>query len=173
MRFLFTLFWLLRKSSRRKSINKKKPTTKIKTWKTELPIFNKKMNIYMKTLKFTKSPQVMIKIFSGIKDEFSKIIAYKPIYYMFEFDGENINCIEDLNKINIIQNRYIKDSLIQQINIELGKSEEVNQKFLKEGLIRKALNIALKSVEYLPQDVEMNLKIMELEDKLIHCFEKG
>ncbi len=123
----------------------------------------------MKTLKFTKSPQTIIKNFASIKEEMGKIFAYNKDINL-EFDGEKINMIEDLRKIDMIQDRYIKEFLTKQIAIELEKEQEVIQPFLKESLLKKALTQALKAVEYLPEDVEMRLKITELEDKLMNCY---
>lgn len=150
-----------------------KPQKGIKDFNSELPIFKKNMAKYVKILRFTKSPQTMIKTFSSIKEEFGKILAYKYSNIDLAFDGQTINSIEDLYKIDIIQDKYIKEFLNTQINIELEKEKEVNQSFLKESLIKKALNQALKSIEYIPNDAEMRVKILELEDKLMNCYKGG
>ncbi len=166
MRFFYTLLFMLLRRSGRRSIKCK---NKVKNLKSEIPTSIKKINNYTKTLKFTKSPQTMIKNFSNIKEEIGKIIEYNKDICL-EFDGEKINNMEDIQKIDIIQNSYIKDFLNNQIAIELEKEQEVTQPFLKESLIKKALNQALKAVEYLPEDAEMRLKITELEDKLMDCY---
>ncbi|HJX51051.1 MAG TPA: hypothetical protein VJ438_06330, partial [Candidatus Nanoarchaeia archaeon] len=74
-------------------------------------------------------------------------------------------------KIDMVQNKYIKDFLNNKINLELAKEKEVSSIFLKESLIKKALNISLKVLEYIPEDVEMRLRILELEEKLLKCYE--
>lgn len=160
------LFYTLRHGNKyRKSQNK------VKNLKSELPTSIKIICGYIKTLKFTKSLQTMIKNFSNIKDEIGKIFEYNKDI-MVEFDGESINSIQDLKKIDMIRDKYIKDFLNNQINIELEKEKEVNSIFLKESLIKKALTQALKSIEYIPKDVEMRLRILELEDKLLECYKE-
>ncbi len=168
MRIFYTLLFMLLRGSGRRSIKCKK--NKVKNLKSELPTSIKKISNYMKTLKFTKSPQTIIKNFANIKEEIGKIFAYNKDINL-EFDGEIINSVEDIQKLDIIQNRYIKDFINNQINIELEKEKEVNQVFLKESLIKKALSQALKVIEYIPEDVEMRLRITELEEKLLKCYE--
>ena len=164
MRIFYTLLFMLLRRSGRRSIKCK---NKVKNLKSELPTSIKKINNYKKTLKFTKSPQTIIKNFANIKEEISKILAYNKDIQL-ELDGEIINSMEDIQKI---QNRYIKEFINNQINIELEKEQEVTSLFLKESLIKKALNQALKSIEYIPKDVEMRLRITELEEKLLKCYE--
>lgn len=148
------------------------PVKKIKSFETELSIFKKNIAKYTKTLKFTKSPQTMIKTFSTIKEEFGKILAYNHNNIDLEFGGHGINSMEDIQKIDIIQEKYIKEFLNNQIDIELEKEKEVTSIFLKESLIKKALTQALKSIEYIPNNVEMRLRILELEEKLINCYKE-
>lgn len=163
------LFWLLRWFLRSKKTSKLK--NKVKDFATELPIFKLKIEKYSKILKYTKSPQQMVKVFANIKEEFTNILLYKHSFPI-EFIGETINSPEDIKKIGKIQDTYIKDFLNSQIKIELAKEKEVTQPFLKEGLIKKALNQALKAIEYIPEDGEMRLRIIELEEKLMKVYEE-
>ena len=146
----------------------KKP--KIKNWVTELPIFEKNIKKMSKIIKYTKSIDTMIKNFDNIGQEFKYIQQYKPHDIDLELNGQVINNIDD---IEIIKDQYIKDFINNRIAIELQKKEEVSSLFLKESLIKRALTIALKSVEYIPQDVEMRLRIIELEQELLNCYNKG
>ncbi len=171
MKFFWLIRLLLRSSGKKKKTLKYK--NKIKNWGTELPIFKLKIDKYKKILKYTKSPQQMIKVFDNIKEEFNKILKYKSFCSTLEFCEETINCLEDLKKIDKVRDLYIKDFLNSQIEIELAKEKEVTQPFLKEGLIKKALIQALKAVEYLPGDAEMVCKITELEDKLMQCYKEN
>ena len=84
-----------------------------------------------------------------------------------EFNGQVIN---DIQIIDTIRDQYIKDFLNGRIDIELKKMDEVDSLFLKENLIKKAIGHALKAVEYIPNDVEIRLRINELENKLLGCF---
>ena len=162
------LFWGLRglKIEKRAKESPKKVIAK----KEELSIFEKKMAKYMKTLKFTNSIPQIVKIFSNIKEEIGKILESNKSIDLI-FDGEIINSMEDTQKIDLVQNKYIKDFLNNKINLELAKEKEVSSIFLKESLIKKALNISLKVLEYIPEDVEMRLRILELEEKLLKCYE--
>ena len=143
---------------------------KIKSWVTELPIFEKNIKRMSKIIKYTKSIDTMIKNFDNIGQEFKYIQQYKPHDIDLELNGQIINNIDD---IDIIKDQYIKDFINNRIAIELQKKEEVSSLFLKESLIKRALTIALKSVEYIPQDVEMRLRIIELEQELLNCYNKG
>ena len=168
MSLFYTIFWGLRDLKTEKRI--KNIPKKVITKKDELSIFEKKMTKYMKTLKFTNSIPQMVKIFSNIKEEIGKILESNKSIDLI-FDGEIINSMEDTQKIDMVQNKYIKDFLNNKINLELAKEKEVSSIFLKESLIKKALNISLKVLEYIPEDVEMRLRILELEEKLLKCYE--
>ena len=168
MSLFYTIFWGLRDLKTDKRI--KNIPKKVITKKDELSIFEKKMTKYMKTLKFTNSIPQMVKIFSNIKEEIGKILESNKSIDLI-FDGEIINSMEDIQKIDMVQNKYIKDFLNNKINLELAKEKEVSSIFLKESLIKKALNISLKVLEYIPEDVEMRLRILELEEKLLKCYE--
>jgi len=168
MSLFYTIFWGLRDLKTEKRI--KNIPKKVITKKDELSIFEKKMTKYMKTLKFTNSIPQMVKIFSNIKEEIGKILESNKSIDLI-FDGEIINSMEDIQKIDMVQNKYIKDFLNNKINLELAKEKEVSSIFLKESLIKKALNISLKVLEYIPEDVEMRLRILELEEKLLKCYE--
>ena len=149
--------------------NRKKSCKKlrIKNWATELPIFEKNVKKLSKTIKYTKSIDTMIKNFDNIGQEFEYIQQYKPHDIDLELNGQVINNIGD---IEIIKEQYIKDFINNRINIELQKKNEITQIFLQESLIKRALTIALKSIEYLPKDVEMRLRITELEQELMNCY---
>ena len=49
---------------------------------------------------------------------------------------------------------------------ESKKSDSVNDLRIKTQYIKKALNMSLNAIEYLPDDVEMRYKIIELEKHL-------
>ena len=170
MRFLYTIFRILTNIKKTKGKGIKESQKKVGNWDTELPIFTKKMEKYKRTLKFTKSPQTMIKIFDSIKEAFGTILEYKPCNMNIKFDSCLIDSVNELDKIDKIRDIYLKEFLNKQINIELEKEKEVNQIFLKESLIKKALTQALKAIEYIPEDVEMRLRIIEIEDKLMDLY---
>ena len=147
--------------------NRKKHTEKkVKNFTTELPIFENKVKKLTRTIKYTQSPQTIIKNFDTIREEFIIIMSYDPPYDL-EFNGQVIN---DIQIIDTIRDQYIKDFLNGRIDIELEKMGEVDSLFLKEGLIKKAIGHALKAVEYIPNDVEIRLRINELENKLLGCY---
>lgn len=141
----------------------------VNVWKSKLPIFEKNIKKYSKIIKYTKSIDSMIKNFDNIRQEFINIIPHKPNDIDLELNGQMINNADD---INIIKEQYIKEFINNRIALELEKEKEVTSFFLKRSLIQKALTIALKSIEYLPQDVEMRLKINELEQELINYYNK-
>lgn len=149
---------------------KKRHQNKIKNWDTELPIFEKNIKKYFKAIKYTKSIDTIVKNFDNFRLEFINIIPYKPFEIDLELNGQIIN---DVDAIDIIKEQFIKDFINNRISIELEKKEEVISPFLKESLIKKALTIALKSIEYLPKDVEMRLRISELEQELTNCYNGG
>lgn len=144
--------------------------SKIKNWDTELPIFEKNVKKMSKIIKYTKSIDAMIKNFDNIKQEFIYINKYKPYGIDLELNNIVINNVDD---IDIIKEQFIKDFINNRISIELEKKEEVTSPFLKESLIKKALTIALRSIEYIPKDVEMRLRISELEQELMNCYNGG
>ena len=134
---------------------------RVKNFVTELPIFEKNVKRLMKNIKYTQSPQTIVKNFDTIRQEFENIMNYNPPYDI-EINGQIINDIQIIDTI--------KDFLNNRIDIELKKMDEVDSLFLKENLIKKAIGHALKAVEYIPNDVEIRLRINELENKLLGCF---
>ena len=143
----------------------KKP--KIKNWVTELPIFEKKIKQCTKTIKYTRSIDIIIKNFDNIIYEFEHIRQYKPCDINIILNNQILTTSQDIEGI---KEQYVKDFINNRIAIELQKKEEVSSLFLKESLIKRALTIALKSIEYLPKDVEMRLRIGELEAILLDCY---
>ena len=155
-----------------RAFSKKKKRPKVKNWDTEKLVFEKRINKAKKIIKYSKSPDTLIKKFDEIKEEFKRIMTYKPFYICLKFGGINMNSIKDIEKIEEIKKEYIKTLLENMINIELAKKDEVTQPFLKEGLVKKALNHALKAIEFLPDDEEMRCRISQLEEMLLNCFAK-
>lgn len=166
---LYTFIRLLKNIKIKRKITK----TKTKNWETELPIFIKKISKLMEIIKYTNSVNIINKNFINIKKEFTNILSYRPDNIDMEFNGIIINFLEDIIKMDQIKDDYIKNFLLFKIDLELQKEKIVTQKFLKESLIKKALNFSLKAIEYIPQDVEMRLKIIELEDLLMQNYKEG
>ena len=146
----------------------KKP--KIKNWVTELPIFEKNIKRMSKTIKYTKSMDTMIKNFDNIRYEFEHIRQYKPYDIDIILNNQILTTSQD---IEIIKEQFIKDFINNRIDIELRKKDCVESIFLKESFLKKALMHALKMIEFNPNDVEMRLRITELEQELTKCYTKG
>lgn len=138
-----------------------------KTWETEAPIFENRIKKYSRTIKYTKSIDVIVKNFDNIMQEFEYIMKFKPTGINIEFNNQVIN---DIQVIDTIRDKYIKDFINDRIEIELKKKDEVSQELLKESFLKRALNHALKAIEYLPNDVEARLRIVELEQELINYY---
>jgi len=148
--------------------DRKRTVKKIKNCESQLPIFEAKVKKLLWTIKYTQSPQTMIKSFDTIKQEFIKIMNYSPLYDI-ELNGQVIN---NVDSIDAIRDQYIKDFINSKIDEELKKGEIVTSPFLKESLIKKALNRALTAFTYFPEDAEIVCKIAELEDMLLDCYNK-
>ena len=142
----------------------------VKSWNSELPIFEKKIAKLSRTIKYTKSIDTMVKNFDNIGQEFKYIQQYKPQDVNIELNGQVINSIDN---IEIIKEQYIKDFINNRIAIELQKKDCVESIFLKESFLKKALMHALKMIEFIPNDVEILCKINELEQELMNCYNKG
>ena len=148
--------------------DRKRTVKKIKNCESQLPIFEAKVKKLLWTIKYTQSPQTMIKSFDTIKQEFIKIMNYSPLYDI-ELNGQVIN---NVDSIDAIRDQYIKDFINSKIDEELKNGEIVTSPFLKESLIKKALNRALTAFTYFPEDAEIVCKIAELEDMLLDCYNK-
>ena len=148
--------------------DRKRTVKKIKNCESQLPIFEAKVKKLLWTIKYTQSPQTMIKSFDTIKQEFIKIMNYSPLYDI-ELNGQVIN---NVDSIDAIRDQYVKDFINSKIDEELKKEEIVTSPFLKESLIKKALNRALTAFTYFPEDAEIVCKITELEDRLLNCYNK-
>ena len=148
--------------------DRKRTVKKIKNCESQLPIFEAKVKKLLWTIKYTQSPQTMIKSFDTIKQEFIKIMNYSPLYDI-ELNGQVIN---NVDSIDAIRDQYVKDFINDRINMELEKEKIVTSIFLKENLIKRALNRALTAFTYFPKDAEIVCKIAELEDMLLNCYNK-
>src|SRR3990167_4892060 len=148
--------------------DRKRTIKKIKNCESQLPIFEAKVKKLLWTIKYTQSPQTMIKSFDTIKQEFIKIMNYSPLYDI-ELNGQVIN---NVDSIDAIRDQYIKDFINSKINMELEKEKIVTSIFLKENLIKRALNRALTAFTYFPKDAEFICRISELEDRLLNCYNK-
>ena len=146
---------------------KNRKQKKSKSWDTKYPIFEKRVNKLRQTIKYTKSISTLMKSFENIKHEFEYIMESKPSGLDIEFSNIIIN---DINQIDSIRDVYIKDFINDRIDLELMKEKEVTQPFLKAGLVKKALLVAVNSIEYFPKDVELKLRIGELENLLLDCY---
>ena len=149
--------------------NRKRTVKIIKNCKSELPIFEKNVNRMLKTIKYTKSIDTMIKMFDNIKQEFQNVMSYLPPDIELELNGQ---VIKDINMIDTIRDTYIKDFINERIDMELEKEKIVTSVFLKENLIKRALNRALTAFTYFPEDAEFVCRISELEEMLLNCYNK-
>ena len=149
--------------------DRKRVAKKIKNHKSELPIFEKNVKRMFKTIKYTKSIDTMIKMFDNIKQEFQNVMRYLPPDIELELNGQ---VIKDINSIDTIKDTYIKDFINDRIDMELEKEKIVTSVFLKENLIKRALNRALTAFTYFPNDVEFICKVAELEEMLLNCYSK-
>ena len=147
--------------------NRKRTVNEVKNCKSQLPIFEAKVKKLLWTIKYTQSPQTMIKNFDNIKQEFQNVMSYLPPDIELELDGQ---VIKDINMIDTIRDTYIKDFINERIDMELEKEKIVTSIFLKENLIKKALNRALTAFTYFPNDAEFICRISELEDMLLNCY---
>src|SRR3972149_3845781 len=149
--------------------DRKRTVKSIKNCKSQLPIFEKNVKRMLKTIKYTKSIDTMIKNFDNIKQEFQNVMRYLPPDIELELDGQ---VIKDINMIDTIRDTYIKNFINERIGIELEKEKIVTSVFLKENLIKRALNRALTAFTYYPNDAEFICRISELEEMLLNCYNK-
>src|SRR3972149_2194687 len=140
--------------------DRKRTVKSIKNCKSQLPIFEKNVKRMLKTIKYTKSIDTMIKMFDNIKQEFQNMMKYLPPDIELELNGQ---VIKDINMIDTIRDTYIKDFIKEKI---------VTSVFLKENLIKRALNRALTAFTYFPEDAEFVCRISELEEMLLNCYNK-
>lgn len=166
--FIYSLFF------RRKRYRRLFKREKKKCWKSEFPLFEKKVKYLTKNIKYSKNIDILIKNFDTIKEEFDYIMQYKPFWKDIEFNNYRVR---DTNLVYLIRDKYIKDTIDEQIEIELKKREFVDNRFLKEGFTKKATFWALKGALYFPEDsalgVEYQLKINELEQGLMGSYKGG
>lgn len=137
----------------------------------EINKLKNKLNSCAKTIKYTKSMSTMVKNFDTIKTSLKSLIKITSEFY-FEIAGKIINNINDIYLIDIIKQEWIKDFIERRIELELEIIGYLTQPFLKEKQVRKALNIAIKAIEFLPDDLDLQERISDLENKLIECYEE-
>lgn len=145
--------WLLRKQ--------KKQLTR----KDKFNISMSKINSYIMNIKYSNLP-VIVRTFDSMKIELANAIQTRPWFENINISGYEFKELQDLEQIEQIRKEYIKAFLLEKTDLELKKSESVDDPHIKITYIKKALHTALRSVEFLPDDPEMKCKIMELENKL-------
>ena len=137
--------WLFRKQKRQL------------TSKDKFNISMSKINSYIMNIKYSNLP-VIVRTFDAIQ--------LRPWFENINISGYEFNKLQDLHLFERIKKEYIKAFILEKINLELKKSDSVNDLRIKTQYIKKALNMSLNAIEYLPDDVEMRYKIIELEKHL-------
>jgi len=145
--------WLFRKQKRQL------------TSKDKFNISMSKINSYIMNIKYSNLP-VIVRTFDSMEKELIHAIQLRPWFENINISGYEFNKLQDLHLFERIKKEYIKAFILEKINLELKKSDSVNDLRIKTQYIKKALNMSLNAIEYLPDDVEMRYKIIELEKHL-------
>ena len=148
---------------------KKRPVKK--NWYNQLPIFLNKMDKIIFILKHARSPDTIDKNFDQIEILIKDLLKYKSWYISKSFwlYGYNILIMDNIKKA---RNEFMKNFLLERVEIEINKSKQVSTRYLKEKYIRRGIDMSLSAVEYLSEDQDMLSKIADLEDILLNCNEE-
>lgn len=145
--------------------------SKIEVNEKEFKKLKIKLDKHKKTIKYTRSIPIMVKNFDTIKTVIEKMIKLSS-EVCFEIEDKIIDNANDICKIDIIKKEWIKNFIEKEIDIEISIIDYLSQPFLKESQVKKALNFAIKGIRYLPDDLDIQERITELEGKLLSCYEE-
>lgn len=136
--------------------------------------FNKamcKLDNTIKTIRYSTSINTINKYFDNMTEEVHKCIKLRPMFKHIYISDYKMDRVIDLCLIEQIRRDYIKAFIIEKADMELKKSESIDNFYIKTKYIKNALSVAIQSVEYLPEDADLRYKILEVEEILNNCYE--
>lgn len=130
----------------------------------------------MKIINQTKNIETGISRFNVIKEDMKRAFeiappAMKPpLSFSIKLSNDQdyyISSINELNQIDEAKVVWIRSYYKEKIITEFNKSNTLSDAKLKSIQLKKALNIALKAMDYIPEDAYIKESISDIEKKLL------
>ena len=143
----------------------------IKAFQFEYSQLSRIIDESIKIINQTKNIETGISRFDVIKEDVKRIIeiAPQPIKFSIslpENQDLSINTLNDLNKIDETKKIWIRLFFRERITTELQKANLLSDVKLKTIQLKKALNVVLKAIEYIPEDQYIKESITGIEQML-------
>lgn len=158
-----------RKSPKERQLLQEEQEKKAK-FSFEYPQLQRIINESLEIINKTKNIETALTRFNTIKEMISRLlkIAPKSSNISIQIQRHDISQLDDLPHIDQAKEEWIRHYFREKINIEIKKAELLSDAKFKATQFKKALNINLKSFDYLPDDPEFRQLLLNIEDRIMN-----
>lgn len=129
-----------------------------------------KLDNRIKAIKYTTSINTINKYFDDMTKDVHGCIKLRPYFRHIYIADYKIDKIKDLSVIEQIKQEYIKAFVNENIEVNIMKSDLVNNFYIKNKYIKEAIFVTLDGIKHLPNDKDLKYKLTELENKLDELY---
>ncbi len=168
--FLIIFTWLFTRDRRSPAEKQRvqENTVKRQQFSFEYPQLQRLINESLQIINSTKNVDTAIGRFDSIKQYLQRLLEIAPeeANVSISIQGHTIRRITELNQIDVAKREWIRVFYKTKADIELQKVNLLSSPKLKTAQLKKALNVVLKGVEHLPNDVILQGIISSIDEKL-------
>ena len=131
-----------------------------------LRIINSTENIKTGISRFETIKTLIRQLFNEIPEgEIEKYL--KEFSMKISVNDQDIKSYNDLKIVDDAKNQWVEKMVFDQIENEKMKADALTEKKLKKQQMKKALKVALDSLDFLPENNALKGKISEIESEII------
>ena len=131
-----------------------------------LRIINSTENIKTGISRFETIKTLIRQLFNEIPEgEIEKYL--KEFSMKISVNDQDIKSYNDLKIVDDAKNQWVEKMVFDQIENEKMKADALTEKKLKKQQMKKALKVALDSLDFLPESNALKGKISEIESEVI------
>ena len=131
-----------------------------------LRIINSTENIKTGISRFETIKTLIRQLFNEIPEgEIEKYL--KEFSMKISVNDQDIKSYNDLKIVDDAKNQWVEKMVFDQIENEEMKADALTEKKLKKQQMKKALKVALDSLNFLPENNALKGKISEIESEII------
>jgi tetratricopeptide (TPR) repeat protein len=134
----------------------------------EYPQLQRIINESLEIINNTKNVETAVGRFDTIKQQLNRLLEIAPdgANLSMGIQGQRIKTMADLNQVDFAKREWIRSFYKNKAEIELKKVALLSSPKLRTTQLKKAINIVLKGIEYLPNDAILQGLIYTIEGKL-------
>ncbi len=98
--------------------------------KDKFYISTNKIDTHIKNIKYSNLPAI-VRMFDSVKSELANAIRLRPWFESIHINDYEFKKLQDIEQIEQIKKEYIKAFILEKIDLELKKSENVDDLRIK------------------------------------------